>query len=208
MPKSQRTLARQAARKERQHRIAALYCEGYSLREISKLVAVTFQMVSKDLHVVREEWAARNAEAYQARVARELAKLDHAEHEAWLAWEESKKPEHQHADETERGTGGNVTKTRASTKRTNRLPEARFHDQVLRCIDMRLRLLGAYELAKPAPPPDSKPGEAVTDSELENIAADMTPAERELVRQLRARLATRRLVIQGSAADAGSGDSV
>jgi hypothetical protein len=76
---------------ERRARVAALYLEGCTQTEISRIVGVNQATVSRDLALARREWRTNVLRDFTERQAEELAKLALLEAEAWSAWERSKR---------------------------------------------------------------------------------------------------------------------
>jgi hypothetical protein len=156
-----------AAIAERRQKVAALYVEGHTQWAIAKTLNIAQGTVSKDLQVILEEWKARSVEDYADRLAVELAKLDAAEAEAWEAWEKSKQDREATSERTERARQllpdpnarpdrrGNhprvpqMVTVRTTTNRTRKgqVGDPRFLDQVTKCVETRLRLMGALKPA-------------------------------------------------------------
>src|SRR5215831_17312868 len=76
---------------ERRKIVASLYLRGKFQSEISKEVNVDRCTVSRDLQAIEEEWLKSGVMNLNAAKARELAKLDEIERQAWEAWEKSRK---------------------------------------------------------------------------------------------------------------------
>src|SRR6516164_4206609 len=76
---------------ERRKKVASLYLQGKFQDEIAKEVKVDRGTVSRDLKAVQEEWLKSGVMDLNAAKARELAKIDEIERQAWVAWEQSRK---------------------------------------------------------------------------------------------------------------------
>jgi transcriptional regulator with XRE-family HTH domain len=64
------------AMEERRQKTAALRLMHYTQREIAAELGVSIATVSRDLAVVRAEWAERRSQSYEQWVGEELAKID------------------------------------------------------------------------------------------------------------------------------------
>ena len=117
---------------QRRLQVSELYLQGWSQTAIAAQVKVTQSTVSEDIGVIHNQW--RTSAIRNLDLAREieLRKLDRLEREAWAAWERSQQPAVP-AD-------GSGDTTRQS--RQNQVGEARFLDQVNKCIAQRRTLLG------------------------------------------------------------------
>jgi transposase len=76
---------------ERRKIVSSLYLQGKFQDEIAKVVKVDRGTVSRDLKVVQQEWLKSGVMDLNAAKARELAKLDQVERQAWDAWIQSRK---------------------------------------------------------------------------------------------------------------------
>ena len=118
--------------------VSELYLAGKTQYQISLVVHVTPQQVSSDLKRIREQWRANSLHNYDEKVDLELANADQVEHEAWKAWGESIG---KHTVVTEReGKDGMETITRTAML----FGDPRFLMTILKCIDIRCRILGLY----------------------------------------------------------------
>src|SRR5215472_17307211 len=75
---------------ERRKTVASMYLQGKYQDEIAKVVKVDRGTVSRDLKVVQEEWLKSGVMDLNVVKARELAKNDEVERQAWAAWERSR----------------------------------------------------------------------------------------------------------------------
>lgn len=145
--------------------VSQMYLRGITQHEIAeKLTAarrkitlpgdeftpVTVAMVASDIAAIREEWRALRLWNMDDLIARELARLDQVEREAWSAWEESRKEYKEtvqnvrpdpHNDDRPRPVGGMIT-TRPGGGND------RFLNIVLECVEKRAKLLGLYAAQK------------------------------------------------------------
>src|SRR5262245_54441350 len=146
---------------ERRQRVAAMYVRGASQMAIAAEVGVTQATVSTDLKAIRELWLKSMIRDFDQAKAIELAKLDHLESEAWKGWERSYadactlKVHTEEVPVRPRGARGSTVAQeeerlrvvrRVMDKTTQSLAgDPRFLEQVERCIEMRLRVLGALK---------------------------------------------------------------
>ena len=72
--------------------IARRYLQGMTQAEIGAELAMTQQMVSYDLQVVRQRWRDSGLRDLDEAKTIELAKIDALEREYWDAWRASKRP--------------------------------------------------------------------------------------------------------------------
>jgi BMFP domain-containing protein YqiC len=129
---------------ERRRLVAERYLRGQLQHQIAQAFEVTQQQISLDLAAIRREWRKQFAGAYDAIKNRELAKLDMMEREYLDAWERSKK-EHQ-TTRTKRRTGKQACEE-AELKKEHRDGDPRYMDGALRCVELRLRVIGALDKA-------------------------------------------------------------
>lgn len=75
---------------ERREQVAKLYLTGHVQSQIARVLKVSQSQVSLDLRVIQRQWQASMVQSLGAIRARELAKCDLLESEAWSAWVASK----------------------------------------------------------------------------------------------------------------------
>jgi transposase len=141
---------------DRSQKIANWYCEGVSQFEIASRLQVSPATISKHLRVIRDEWLALALIDFNEYKAQQLAKIDHLEEEAWIAWHRSTEDAQSTAkkieeaireNREERGSGKSgpimlPIKSSFETKRMGRNGDVRFLQQIAWCIEMRLKLMG------------------------------------------------------------------
>jgi len=121
---------------KRRATVSELYLAGRTQFQISLVVDVTPQQVSRDLKRVREQWRSTSLQNYEQKVDMELAKADQVEHDAWVAWDKSI-GQHTVVMEKE-ARGGIETMTRTEVLHG----DPQFLMTILKCIDIRCRILG------------------------------------------------------------------
>lgn len=142
-------------------------------------------MVSRYLATLQERWQVAANERLEARKARELARLDRLEREYWVGWTRST----QNAETTVNRSKSTTVKAftteaglidvpaqESEMTRTSRgqAGDPRFLDGVMRCIEMRLRVIGGFAPAKV----DISDLREKSDSELVNEFAELVDAAR------------------------------
>jgi hypothetical protein len=139
---------------ERRQVVARLYLQGQMQSAISRAVGVSQGQVSYDLTAIRAAWLASLVRNFDEAKAKELAKLDLLEHEAWSAWMRSQQPREMTL--TEATEGGEVLAPdgtlrpkpptrKASVRREGQAGDPRFLERIQKCIDQRCAILGLGE---------------------------------------------------------------
>ena len=121
---------------QRRQQVAELALQGLSQTAIAKQLGVAQGTIAGDLNVIRRQWRESAIRDFDQARAVELQKLDLIEREAWAAWQRSQKPQ-QSAVFTGEVPGSDSRKSLA-----NRYGDARFLEQVNKCIAQRRALLG------------------------------------------------------------------
>lgn len=133
--------------------IASLYLRGKSMREIADMlnegreIQLTDKQIYYDLRRIRDAWLKSTMVDFNAKQARELAKLDELERAYWLAWEHSLEDIEESTVESvndAQGRGETQTYTRKKAKKTTRSGEgqAAYLLGIERCIAQRCKILG------------------------------------------------------------------
>ena len=140
MPRNQ---AKELALRHRRKQVAALYLRGQSQRDIAQQLGVHQAQVSRDLKVLHQEWRASALQDFDARKARELAKIDELEREAWQAWKRSQEP----LEITKASSDGSSKKVEKTQK--EQCGDPRFLQIVDHCIRRRCDILGFQAPQRP-----------------------------------------------------------
>lgn len=132
----------------RRQQVAELYVQGWTQQSIAMHLSICQATVCCDLKALRKEWRASRLRDFDTLREVELKKLEHLEREAWAAWERSQKPLQ---SAVLNGEGG-AARARKTVK--NQYGDARFLEQVQKCIAQRRALLGldAPTLVAPVTP--------------------------------------------------------
>jgi hypothetical protein len=158
---------------ERRAEVARRYLQGETQIGIGLALRVSQATVSIDLAHLRQEWRANAALDIGELQARELARLDQVESEAWAAWERSKQ-----SRET-RTTGTDGDKSHARIRKEDQCGDPRYLIIVQNCIERRCALFG---LDKPTKSMVMVGGSVTTnDNRLSLTAADVLAAEQIIV---------------------------
>jgi hypothetical protein len=118
---------------------AKLYIQGWPQHEIAAKVGVTREQITYDLARIREEWVRQAQASMGELVARELAKLDRIEAEAWAAWERSRR--NRERKRTKKTTGAR-DQLEAAVESEERDGDPRWLAEVRECVAQRCKLLG------------------------------------------------------------------
>lgn len=125
-------------------KVAQYYLEGHNQHEIGRKVGVATQTVSRDLKEVRARWRNEMIRDFGEAVARELAKLDKIEAEAWLAWRRTiGKHKITTEEEADKIAGEAMLRgSKVSVKTESLAGDPRFLEVALKCSAERRKLIG------------------------------------------------------------------
>ena len=119
--------------------VARLSLEGLSTHKIAEKMNVSQRTVCRDLDVIRREWRERSVEMLDEVKARELAKLDRIEAEAWEAyWRTTTNKEKRVVERRPGPKGGDYTKIETE----GQAGDPRFLKIILDCQERRAKILG------------------------------------------------------------------
>lgn len=130
-----------AQREENRDKIAALRLRGFTFQEIGERLGMATSYAYTEFKVVEQRWRHSARQNLIEFKARELARIDALEEEAWRAYERSQR------DSVEQEEGfvfaqGERQRDSARAKRRARDGEAKWLGIVMQCIDRRIKLLG------------------------------------------------------------------
>lgn len=138
-----RSLRERRAREARRARVADMLVTGRSYSYMAETEGVSVPTIERDVRAISEEWRRRQAEGYEAKVARAVAKIEKAEAEAWDAWEKSK--EGTTKSVTRRITGGlSGDRSTAEVVRMKGVGDPAFLAVLSRLWDQRAKHEGTY----------------------------------------------------------------
>jgi hypothetical protein len=121
--------------------VGSLYLQGKFQDEIAQVVKVDRGTVSRDLQAIQEEWLKSGLMDLNAAKARELARIDEVERNAWAGWEKSQKDaETMEVTGTAQGGKSMPDKVKKTTHRRGGDPK--YLDIVLNCVRQRRDILG------------------------------------------------------------------
>ena len=117
--------------------ISDLYLKGWLQADIARHLGVSITTVIKDLLYIQQDWAQQTLTDAGEIIARELAKIDVLEREAWQAWKRSTSVVR--VENIERDGIELIETTIIENARDG---EPRFLDAIHKCIQQRCKLLG------------------------------------------------------------------
>lgn len=126
---------------ERRKNVAARYLRGEPQWQIAQSFEVDQGTISRDLAAIQALWERDATQALSARKARELAKIDAVEADAWRAWKRSQED----GIVLESGKRAKFTFKRELRKACAGDP--RFLELVLRCVQRRCEICGIELIA-------------------------------------------------------------
>lgn len=156
---------------ERRKNVAKRYLRGETQWEIARAFEVDQATISTDLKAIQKEWLAQALLDRGEWTARELARIDEVERNAWVAWTKSQ----ENAEVLRAKMRGQNSETEKISK--GQAGDPRYLDIVLKCVTKRCELLGL----------DKDPGggdEDAADGGLGSLAAEV----RKAVERCRSRL--------------------
>lgn len=148
--------------------VAELKLKGLTLRQIAARIAsdpqrgytLSLSMISRDLASVRRMWQENAVSQYAEMKARELAKIDAVEREAWKSWDRSLEPRERtkagrRQSRRSEDAGGPLPRREnpsgvlqmdsVEVWKEQRAGDPRYLDLVANCIDRRCHLFGLDE---------------------------------------------------------------
>ncbi len=129
---------------ETRQQVARLYVQGASQAEIQQQTGLSLEALRGVIREILKRWCESNLIEFDTARARELAKIDHLEREAWRAWERSCSD----AEVTKTSTDGE--KRRAERTVKQQVGDPSFLGRVAWCIEKRCKLLGLDAAAEKA----------------------------------------------------------
>lgn len=128
-------------KEEMRDRIAAMRLQGYTFREIATACGISVTVAYDNYKVVEDRWRKSAMASMNDIKARELAKLDLIEQEAWQGYSRSREDKVEINQQfMHEGDARLQTGTRA--KRVGQVGDAKWLAIVLDCMDRRAKLLG------------------------------------------------------------------
>lgn len=128
---------------ERRKNVAARYIRGESQWQIARAFEVDQKTVSRDLQAVRAEWLKEAVRDMDEVKAKELAKIDATEAEAWKGWLKSQ----ENAEVIKQRTSGEGEEETSVTEKVikGQAGDPRFLEIILKCVQRRCEILGATD---------------------------------------------------------------
>jgi hypothetical protein len=111
------------------------------LAQMAEKLDVSASTVSRDVHLLHEQWLVRSGLAYDLYAAQQLAKLDLMEWEYWQAWLASKQD-----DETSmsKQKGESAEGREVWVRKRHQCGNPAYLGGVMDCVRERCKLLGLY----------------------------------------------------------------
>lgn len=121
---------------ERRKNVAKRYLRGETQWEIARAFEVDQATISTDLKAIQKEWLDQAILDRGEWTARELARLDEVERQAWMSWSKSQENAEIRRAKTRGGTEEKETVSKGQAG------DPRFLEIVLKCVAKRCELLG------------------------------------------------------------------
>lgn len=132
-----------AQREEQLTRISELHLKRWPAYRIAQELGLSRQTVQRDLAIIRKRYQEAQIDNLHLRRARELAKINLVDREAWSAWDRSKEDAETWTQKIKKAGGpGNPVEVSIRTK--GQAGDATYLKTVLECIRHRCGLLGLY----------------------------------------------------------------
>lgn len=126
--------------------ISARYLRGETQQEIADAHELNQSTIARDLEYLRELWRDSALLSFSDAQARELARIDNLEREAWGEYQRSKQARERSGRRvTQRGDDSRIVT--ASTDTESRLGDPKYLSIVQWCIEQRCKILGIYAQA-------------------------------------------------------------
>jgi hypothetical protein len=131
------------ARLDRVSRVASLYIQGHTQRQMSELMNVSFERIRRDIKLAKEIWSEQASEDLKKLLSKEIARLDEIEGQAWYAWRRSQRAQRERTTERGMDDEGVPSKTRkVCLKVRQAVGDSDYLKIALSCVVQRSRLLG------------------------------------------------------------------
>lgn len=122
-----------------------LYLKGETQAAIAKQLGVSDRTVSTYLKDIRDEWLQSRLDAHERVQAKELARIDEIERNAWAAWERSQEDAVQVTAKETPGAGKKKpTPGETTTRTTAQVGDSKWLALALDCVEKRAKILGLY----------------------------------------------------------------
>lgn len=125
---------------ERRAKAARLYQQKKTMRQIAAELKVSLRTVHTDIHAVLEGWKLYARQHIAELIVMELSRLAHRESDIEIEWERSKGSYTE--DNAQTGSRGQNSFSQASRKTRQRYGDPRLAALLLKCWEMRCKLLG------------------------------------------------------------------
>lgn len=131
--------------------VAELRLKGWTQQQIADYLEVDQSTISRDLRALELQWKESALRDFDLDRAMELERLRLAEREYWQAWERSQQSKEtsireqlRNAVASEEGTIAGGGRVKIATRTEQKTGEAVFLSGVVKCIELRSKLLGLF----------------------------------------------------------------
>lgn len=132
---------------QRRYEAARLYLQGLTYLEIGLKLGVNASTICRDLQAVRKEWLESSIRDFDELKAKELAKLDEIERQAWEGWWRSRQ------DRETRIVEDSPAGRKSKLRRSGQAGDPRFLTIMLTCARQRQEILGLVQKIRPSDTP-------------------------------------------------------
>ena len=159
--------------------VAQLTLKGWSQMQIAQHLEVNHSTVSRDLAVIRKEWKESAVRDFDVDRQQELQRLALAEKEFWQAWERSQEGKEISSLEKlvlgKDDAGQPLGRVKQATRTEQRTGDAQFLNGVVKCVEVRSKLLGLF----PSEKTTGSGAIAFTDNQVNVLASLMKEAHHD-----------------------------
>jgi hypothetical protein len=152
---------------ERRRNVAARYVRGETQWEIARAFEVDQGTISRDLAEIRKAWQAEAVRDVSEVKAKELAKVDAAEEQAWRAWTRSQEDAQTKRERLRPGSDDEAGETVRTSK--GQAGDPRFLELILKCVQKRCEILGILDRERDR---DATKGQPTVVKELSGVSMD------------------------------------
>lgn len=124
-------------------RLSELNLKRWTQARMAQELGVSTRQIKRDLKIIRQRWQETQVANVGTRCAREIAKIDLVEREAWDAWDKSKQDAETRTERIRKGkASGPGNSVEVSIRTEGQAGDATYLKTVLDCIERRCKLLG------------------------------------------------------------------
>jgi len=124
----------------RRRQINALLIANFKPNQIARRLGIPTSAVARDIQAINQEWREKMLLDFADLKAKELARLDIIEQEAWDAWYESRRQQVVTEVAVQNSPRGEKTSTKRRDERRD--PDGRYLEIIMKCSTQRQKMLG------------------------------------------------------------------